>query len=169
MSKRQRVYETEHAQRGAGLVVSLELATKGSFEDLAPSLTAPESSTGGGVRAHQHVVLTAPSGATLVVGSANSVERTAELKTLGLATSLAERRSFGAKLPPLEYLAFLERATKALEEAGLTVTVVAFEKPELEERAAASPPSRGARFYAVVFASVIGGCAAVGFLLARCG
>lgn len=64
-------------------------------------------------------------GPALVVGFADLVAKRAELSTLGHALSLSkEQIGRELRLPPVEYLRFLERATTLLGDFGMTVTIV---------------------------------------------
>jgi hypothetical protein len=64
-------------------------------------------------------------GAAIVVGWADLASRRAELCTLGHALSRSlEQLGRELRLPPVEYLRFLDRAAEVLGEFGMTVTIV---------------------------------------------
>src|SRR5438477_5853989 len=90
-------YQTEHARRGDDLRGTFEGALSKSFASFTVSMTAPEGSTGGGVRALQHITLISKDGFVLVVGAANGAEKTAELKTLGYTLTICKQR-FGVEI-----------------------------------------------------------------------
>ncbi len=121
---------TAHSQRGKHLKSTFDTAVKDLLTDYTVDLVAPEESTGGGVRARQHIRLTAKDGKTIVIGSANAADGTAELGTLGYTLEVSKQR-FGAELPiaPVEYTAFVERATDVLQTCGLVVSVVSTTRP----------------------------------------
>jgi hypothetical protein len=69
--------------------------------------------------------LVAHGGPALVVGFADFGSQRAELCTIGHALSLSkEQIGREVRLPPVEYLRFLERATMVLEDFGMKVSVV---------------------------------------------
>jgi hypothetical protein len=69
--------------------------------------------------------LVAHDGPALVIGFADFIGQRAELCTLGHALSLSkEQIGRELRLPPVEYLRFLERATAVLEEFSMKVSVV---------------------------------------------
>ena len=117
--------ETAHAQRSKHLKTTFDTAVAGIFTDYTVDLTPPEESTGGGVRARQHVRLATKDGKVLVVGSANATDSTAELFTLGCTLEVSKKR-FGTELPipAPEYVKFLERATDVLKVFGIIATTV---------------------------------------------
>jgi hypothetical protein len=88
-------------------------------------MTAPESSTGGGVQALQHIRLVPREGEgrTYVVGNANRVERFAEVRTLEYLDRVSQER-FGEPtgFNPVEYAQFVAAAEQFLEMFGLSVT-----------------------------------------------
>jgi hypothetical protein len=118
-------FQTEHAQKSAHLKSTFDAAVKGIFTDYDVDLTPPEESTGGGVRARQHMRLSSRDGQSLVLGAANAAEGTAELRTLGCMLEISKER-FGKELPipPPEYMKFLDRATDVLRTFGMKVSVV---------------------------------------------
>jgi hypothetical protein len=64
-------------------------------------------------------------GPALVVGFADLAGARAELSTLGHALSLSKDQiGRELRLPPVEYLRFLERAATVLSDFGMTVTIV---------------------------------------------
>jgi hypothetical protein len=109
-----------------------------------PDVTAPEGpSTGGGVQALQHLRLvpSQPNLPTLVVGSVNGRDRTAELRTLEHVEAIyRDRFKQGAPVDPGHYGAFLQSAHGFLSACGLRV---AYSGPpaELLARLAAPTPS----------------------------
>jgi len=89
-------------------------------------------------------------GPALVVGFADLVTQRAELCTLGHALSLSKTQiGRELRLPPLEYLRFLERATQVLEDFGLKVVVVS--------HVVSTPPKSAAKtsapYYGIIAAS----------------
>lgn len=76
-----------------------------------PELSAPEgSSTGGGKQALQHVKLVPDSGATLVIGAANIVDKSCELRTFGHMDDVHRQRFKGQPfgVDPQKYGVLLE-------------------------------------------------------------
>ena len=64
-------------------------------------------------------------GPAVVVGWADLVGQRAELSTLGHALSLSKQQlGRELRLPPVEYLRFLERAAAVLGDFGVNVTIV---------------------------------------------
>lgn len=122
--------ETVHARRCVQLTTAFIAALSPTFTGFGLDVTEVESSTGGGARAMQRIVLTSDAGPPLVIGSINFIEKTAELRTLGCALDICRQR-FGAEvsIPPREYIAFLDRAVSVLEDLGLQVTIVAHARP----------------------------------------
>ena len=99
--------------------------------------------------------LVAHDGPALVVGWADLITQRAELCTLGHALSLSKQQiGRELRLPPLEYLLFLERATAVLEGIDLKVTVVTH-----ASRSTPPPPVRSAPvasatpYYGIIAAS----------------
>jgi len=109
-----------------------------------PDMTSPEGpSTGGGVQAVQHLRLIPPQPnmPTLVVGSANQREGTAELRTLEYVDAISrERFKQGAPLDPAQYAQFLQSAQGFLAACGMRV-VYAGPPPDLLARLMAPTPS----------------------------
>ncbi len=139
---------TEQALRGTHLATTFETAVKRVFASFTVEMTRPETSTHDGARARQPIRLIAADGAALVIGWANAADGRAELRTLGHTLALSKQR-YGREmvLPPLEYLRFLEIATKVLEDHGLAVEVVAFTRGFAQndiENASARPAPRRA-------------------------
>jgi hypothetical protein len=118
-------HQTAQAAKSAHLKTTFDSAVKEMFTDYNVDLTAPEETTGGGVRARQHIRLVANDGRSLVIGSANAAEGTAELRTLGCTLEISKQR-FGVELPipSPEYMKFLERATDCLGVFGMKVSVI---------------------------------------------
>jgi hypothetical protein len=121
--------QTEQAAKSSHFKTTFDAAVKGLFSDYTVDLTPPEESTGGGVRARQHMRLSTKSGQVVVVGSANAAAATAELRTLGCVLEISKER-FGSELPipPPEYMKFLDRATDVLRTFGMKVSVVSSAK-----------------------------------------
>ncbi len=131
--------QTAHAAKGAQLKDTVDAALAGIFADYVVDLTPPEESTGGGVRARQHLRLSTKDGKSLVLGWANAAERTAEVRTLGCTLEVSKER-FGTELPisMAEYAKFVDRATDVLQVFGLQVSVVSTVRPSLSR----PPPPR---------------------------
>src|SRR5438270_12869363 len=89
--------------------------------DLTPAMTED------GV---QHIRLTGSDGSTFLLGWVSFGSKRAELRTLGHTLALSKAR-FGRelRLPPVEYMRFLDNATNVLEELDVKVEVVAYAKP----------------------------------------
>jgi hypothetical protein len=109
-----------------------------------PDMTAPEGpSTGGGVQAMQHLRLLPPQPnmPTLVVGSLNQREQTAELRTLEYVDAISrERFKQGAPLDPAQYAQFLQSAQGFLAACGMKI-VYAGPPADLLARLMAPTPS----------------------------
>lgn len=154
---------TEHAQRSEALAATFESTLEGSFGAYRIGMTRPDLSTQGGKLALQHIRLVREDGTSVVVGRANFSMKTAVLFTLGHTLALSRRR-YGAELAvdAKEYLVFLARAVQVLEGMGLTVCMIAYERPLLEEPSAVTPErtrTRGAA--AVAFAGIVASVAMV--------
>jgi len=156
---------TELSQRADALAVTFESTLRRVFSAATVDLTAAEASTNGGERATQHIRLVTSDGKTFVLGHANVAERRAELRTLGYSLALSKER-FGRelRLPPKEYMRFLELAVQVLEEQGLEVEVVAFGKSAAK---APAPKRRLTLPYAVVTAGSVAAVAAAGWMVLR--
>jgi len=140
----------------------------------APDMTAPDGpSTGGGVQAVQHLRLLPPQPnmPTLVVGSLNQREQTAELRTLEYVDAISrERFKQGAPLDPAQYAQFLQSAQGFLAACGMRV-VFAAPPPDLLARllapsASMVPPPSGAGRMVV---GILGAILLVGILAAALG
>jgi hypothetical protein len=103
----------------AGQAVSLADLFKYAFSkkklagpvNYTPELSTPEGpSTGGGKQALQHVKLVPDSGATLVIGTANMVEKSCELRTFRHMDDVHRQRFKGSPFnaDPAQYTALLE-------------------------------------------------------------
>jgi hypothetical protein len=94
----------------------------------AVELSAPDGmSTGGGVQAVQHIKLVpVGGGATLVAGTANQAEGTAELRSYDHLSELHAKRFKGAEAPVdrAAYADLLKRAESFFSEKGLRVVLV---------------------------------------------
>lgn len=133
-------FVTTFAQRGELLACTLEGALCRVFTGYTVKVTRPEESTSGGKRATQHIQLIRnEDGLAFVVGSANTADGTATLRTLGHSLTLSKRR-FGRELvlPPLEYMRFLDAVTRVLESFEIEVAVVAFDPAD---RRSEPPPA----------------------------
>jgi hypothetical protein len=83
-------------------------------------MTVPQSSTNRGQQALQHICLRAPSGAAVVIGSVNIVEKEAELRTFDYVRTACEHRfKVGPAFDAEAYGRLLERATEVVENFGL--------------------------------------------------
>jgi translation initiation factor IF-2 len=112
-------------------------------------LSAPDGpSTAGGKQALQHIKLVpAGGGAAVVIGSADTVARTAEIRTFEHVAALYAQRFRGAPIPvdPTRYQELSSKLAGFLRSQGLDVTFAALE-PAAVLSAAASPaaaPSSG--------------------------
>src|SRR4051794_5996562 len=105
-------------------------------------LSAPEGeSTAGGKQALQHVKLVPDGGGpTLVIGTANAVEKLAELRTYKHVDEMHRQRFKGAPFDVQmgEYESVVEAARKFFTDYKYTVTVVDAAAP----KAVPAPPSR---------------------------
>ena len=100
-------------------------------------LSAPDGpSTGGGKLALQHVKLIPDGGgATLVMGSANPVEKTAEIRTFPYLADMHRQRFKGASLPidPERYKALQKQLQFFFTDQGMTVVMIDVSKPDRPE------------------------------------
>jgi LPXTG-motif cell wall-anchored protein len=91
-------------------------------------MSAPDGpSTGGGKQAVQHIKLVPDGGqAVIVAGSANQVDKTAELRTFEFLAHAHGQRFKGAKIPldRVQYLALVKRAQNFFNEHGISVTTI---------------------------------------------
>lgn len=157
---------TECARRAESLAQTFEAAVRRIFSAYTIDLTTPGPSTRGGERALQHIRLVTSDGRTFILGSTNIAEGRAELRTLGYTLAMSKRR-FGRelRLPPREYMRFLEVATKVLEELGVRVAVVAYGK-DREEAAPPAPKRRAATLpYYALTAGSVAALAAMGWMV----
>jgi hypothetical protein len=133
-----------------------------------PDVTAPEGpSTGGGVQALQHLRLVPPQPnlPTLVVGSVNGRERSAELRTLEHVDAICrERFKQGAPLDPGHYAAFLQSAQGFLAACGLRVAYAGPPADLLARLAAPTPSMAPPRSSARILVGVVGTIVLVGVL-----
>jgi len=109
-------------------------------------LSEPDGpSTAGGKLALQHIkLIPANNGTTLVIGAANTVEKTAELRSFAFVAHQHAQRFKGATLPidPQKFAALIESLRTFFSDRGMTVTLqehVPTAAPVLEERPASSP------------------------------
>lgn len=111
-------------------------------------LSEPDGpSTAGGKLALQHVkLIPADGGPTLVIGSANTVDKTAELRTYSYIAGQHAQRFKGASLPidPARFGDLIASLKTFFVDRGMTVTVleslpVTAPEPIVEERASVVP------------------------------
>lgn len=118
------VFMTINAQAAVEYGSVLESALKSVGRAYAVKVSVPEQSTGGGVRVLQHIRLVPVDGSALVVGSYNTKELTAELRSLQHVRALNRQRFEGElTIDDGEYSAFLEKAKLLLTGLGFTVSV----------------------------------------------
>lgn len=90
-------------------------------------LSQPDGpSTAGGKLAMQHIKLVPPdSGPTLLIGSANTVEKTADLRSFRMLAGQHAQRFKGATLPidPQRYASLVESLRTFFSDRGMRVTV----------------------------------------------
>jgi len=106
-----------------------------------PELSAPDGeSTGGGKQALQHVKLVPDSGATLVIGSANVVDKSCELRTFRHMDEVHRQRFKGRPFPadPAKYDQLIEELRGFF--TGQHFTVSMHEAVAPSPLPAASPP-----------------------------
>ena len=118
-------------------------------------LSAPEGpSTGGGKQSVQHVKLVSPDGSSVIVaGSANQMDKTAEVRTFEYVADLHAKRYKGAKLPvdKPQYNLLVARMKAFFAEQDLSVSVL--DAPRDASAPVAKPASSGATM-AVIFAVI---------------
>jgi len=139
--------QTQFSVRATDLAESFR-STLGRYRvgphGFVPDMTSPEGpSTGGGVQAVQHLRLMPPQPnmPTLVVGSLNPRDGTAELRTLEYVDAISrERFKQGAPLDPGQYSQFLQSAQAFLAACGMKV-VYAGPPADLLARLLAPTPS----------------------------
>ena len=91
-----------------------------------PELSAPDGpSTAGGKQALQHIKLVPEAGATLVIGTANVVDKSCELRTYRHMDDVHRQRFKGAPFPadPTKYAALLEELRTFFVGQHYTVTI----------------------------------------------
>jgi hypothetical protein len=107
-------------------------------------LSAPDGpSTGGGKLALQHIKLLPPDGGTtIVIGSANPVEKQVELRTHGYLANQHAQRFKGATLPidVEKYKDLIKRLQFFFTDQGMAVVMV--DLPKVAEEPAAPPPAQ---------------------------
>jgi hypothetical protein len=117
---------TPVALHAGGLAETFKLAfVKKPLGEYTAELTTPGTTTAGGAMALQHVRLVPgeEGGRVLVVGNANVIQQTAELRSLEHVNALSlERWREPTKLEAEPYAAFLDEAQAVLEAYGLKVT-----------------------------------------------
>ncbi len=134
-----------------------------------PELSAPEGeSTGGGKQAVQHVKLVAGGDAIpLVVGSANTFDKTAELRSYAFLVEVHQRRFKGSDLPVdrVAYDKFLDEVHRFFRDREFQVSRV--DSPSQSPTAArAAKPSMASNAVSTGLAVVLMGVAAVGLSVA---
>lgn len=130
------VFMTINAQQALSFGAVLESTLKNVGQLYAVKVSTPEQSTGGGVRVLQHIRLVPIDGSSLVVGSFNTKDLTAELRGLSYVRAM-NRQRFEGKLTLEDdaYVAFLERATALLTGLGFKVSVTEPPREMLEKTA----------------------------------
>jgi hypothetical protein len=107
-------------------------------------LSEPDGpSTAGGKLALQHIkLIPADSGPTLIIGAANTVEKTAELRTFAFVAHQHGQRFKGATLPidPQKFAALVESLRAFFSDRGMAVTIQEH-VPTAPPVAEAPPPS----------------------------
>ncbi len=130
-------------------------------------MSAPDGpSTAGGKQALQHIKLVPdPGGTVLVAGTANTVEKQAELRTYDHLQALHAARFKGAALPldRVRYGELVKKMQKYFSEQGMHVLIV--DTPRPPSRAQASPSSSAVLWIAVVL--MLAGAGALLFFLLR--
>lgn len=119
---------TVNAKRCDTLSSILTATLAKSFSGFTVELTAVEPSTGNGIRTLQRIILRSKDrSVSLVVGSVNFVAKTAELRTLGCALDIFQRRNVTTdlRISPFEYVRFIDAATFALGQMDIEVTIEA--------------------------------------------
>lgn len=111
-----------HANMIADTVRAAFAKTK--IGDYTVEMTAPEDSTKGGLLALQHVILKPATGMSLVVGTVNAGDKSAELRSYAHVAKVQEERfkrplSFDAPA----YALFLEKAGSVLGAFGIETNV----------------------------------------------
>ncbi len=142
---------TQVSTHAVGLSEMFRLAmAKMPLRNYRGEMTAPEESTGGGARALQHIRLVPKVegvGHVLVVGSANVITSTAELRTLDVVEDMClERFREAAGIDAAEYASFLTEAEAVLQSFGLTAHRVGRAEPYRRSEPSPSlppPQSRG--------------------------
>jgi hypothetical protein len=161
---------TVFAQQALGLAELFQGAFSGKPVGTAVTyraeLSSPEGpSTGGGTQALQPIKLTPiQTGTTLVVGHANQVEKTAELRTYEYLVRWQQQRFKGVGELALERAAYDElfaRLKTFFAGQGLRVTIVAA-PPNAE--VAAAPPSTSSNTMIIAVGVLLGIAVLVGLV-----
>jgi hypothetical protein len=106
--------------------------------------------------------LVAHDGPAVVVGWADLDSKRAELSTLGHALSLSkEQLGRELRLPPVEYLRFLEQAAAVLVDCGMTVTIVTHATSKSSPPSPLATTMRGATSSAAPYYGVIAASASL--------
>ena len=120
-----RLARTQYAAQAASLADQFTLAMhKYPVNGHRAEMTAPETSTAGGVQSLQHLRLVPaqPGGLTCVIGNANRATKTAEIRSLEYLDQVSVER-FGERtgFDPAQYTALAAAAGQFLEMFGLRV------------------------------------------------
>ncbi|HZS35704.1 MAG TPA: hypothetical protein VFF06_02710 [Polyangia bacterium] len=132
-------------------------------------MSAPDGpSTAGGKQALQHIKLVPDGGgAVTVAGSANTVEKTAELRSYEHLAQLHAARFKGAQLPldRVRYAALVKKMQAFFGEQGMQVTLV--DAPRGAQPSASAPASSSATLWIAVVIMLAGAGALLYFLLRK--
>lgn len=147
-----------------------------------PELSAPEStSTGGGKQALQHVKLVPDAGATLVIGTANIVDKSCELRTFRHMDDVHRQRfkgqpfaadpeRYGALLEDLKSFFVAQHYTVSMHEAAAPtrpMPAVATVSRPIATPAVAKLPSRAPVGLIIAIATTVAALATVAVLFLR--
>ncbi len=145
-------------------IVGSETVLGSDGDAFSVELSAPDGpSTGGGKQSVQHIKLTR-AGLTVVVGAADQVERSVELRSYDYVANLHAQRYRGAAMPVdrASYDAYLKRA-KAFFSAQQLAVVLKDAAPQVE----APQKSGGGASTLVILGAVVGVVAAAVFFFLR--
>jgi hypothetical protein len=125
-------------------------------------LSEPDGpSTAGGKLAMQHLKLIPASGAgpTIVMGSANTVDKTVELRTFHYLSSQHSQRFKGASLPvnAEKYKDLLKLLQGFFTDRGMTVVMLDAPKPERNEDASPMVPQQATSSSTMIVLAALGG------------
>ena len=126
-------------------------------DGFTPELSAPDGpSTGGGKQSVQHLKLSRTA-LTVVVGSADQIERTVELRSFDYVSNLHAQRWKGQALPVerASYDAFLKRAREFFTMQGMQIVL-----KDAAPAPVAPPPTKGSggliAIAAAIFVVIVG-------------